>query len=1010
MKKLMVLIVLCLSVNLFSQIDITFRHYPTSDNVVRAFVPGTFNGWGPNSNGRISPTAQSVMTYHNDLGFYYKRLTLQVGVTYNYKFHEHFNGSGSEWQWLTDPLNPLINFADNNNSIIRPSDAMIFELSPRPGATLAGDAAVVAAGAFVKKNDAVLASESKVFIDGLFYSTFENAMIDSLSLLWLNIPDLPEGEHTVVLELKSQAGFTAKDSTRFLLVKKSIFFETPDIDSVWASEKTIRWRDVLPPGELEWIHISHNGKPAQAVMINDTGEYDRTVRLAYGENIYVVSHKEKTTGTVISDTLRINYPEPQAPTVSIDFVEQETTIEIKALAADPQSDPVTFLWSLQPLNPEPVENVDGATDSNLVIPKPMTPGDYSFKVTATDPAGHSASAINFFTIEGDGSVIIPEIETIPAWVKNAQIYCLFVKALTREGTFEAAVTMLDHVRDMGFNTIWVLPVMDVEGLINQMTNIGYNIVDFYNVEPFYGTNTDFGRFVQEAHNRGLRVILDVTPNHSSRSHPIALDARANRRFSRFYDFYQHDIIPHNTNGLGQSITSDGIVYYSGFSDALLNWNWSDAEARQYMIDVYKHWIREYDIDGFRFDVYWGPHRRYGRENFDIPLRQQLRALKSDILLLGETNGTGSGSEVHYADTGGGIDMGYDWALKDAIWRFPSPAVLDGRLYNGGYRPGPNSLFLRFLENQDEDRVAYRYNSIEKTIPVSAAIHLATGIPLVYQGQEVGMGYRMGGNKDDRARATVNWQQSFAKILAPHYQKLAQIRKQFPAFRTQFEDTNDDGEISNQDRNVQQRIVLPDWTIYAYARPYPDENGLVLANFSDQEKQVKLPLSLQEWADFSLPPGVGENLYLNDLYNSNTTPIVYTGQDSLVTKLPPYGVQVYVISRESRQLKLPALEVKVGTRSSTAPQQFALHPNFPNPFNPSTTISFRIPVDSMVQVEIFNVQGRKIRTLMNEPKQAGEYSLQWNGEDELGRVVSSGLYICRVAADDYTAFGKMTLLK
>ena len=103
-----------------------------------------------------------------------------------------------------------------------------------------------------------------------------------------------------------------------------------------------------------------------------------------------------------------------------------------------------------------------------------------------------------------------------------------------------------------------------------------------------------------------------------------------------------------------------------------------------------------------------------------------------------------------------LHLGYDWLLKDIIWSYPSIWNLNDRLYNEGYRPGANSFFLRFLENQDEDRVAYRYNSIEKTIPVSTAIFMATGIPLIFQGQEVGMGFGMGGDKDYRLRTTVNW--------------------------------------------------------------------------------------------------------------------------------------------------------------------------------------------------------------------------------------------------------------
>src|SRR5690606_23348932 len=128
--------------------------------------------------------------------------------------------------------------------------------------------------------------------------------------------------------------------------------------------------------------------------------------------------------------------------------------------------------------------------------------------------------------------------TVPQWVREARIYCLFFKAFTAGGRIADAIPRLDYIRAMGFNTVWVLPVMDVEGNIDQGANIGYNIIDFFHVDPDYGTDADFKEFVQRAHEAGLRVILDVTPNHSSRSHPCALDARTNRKYSRYYDFFQ----------------------------------------------------------------------------------------------------------------------------------------------------------------------------------------------------------------------------------------------------------------------------------------------------------------------------------------------------------------------------------------------------------------------------------------------------------------------------------------
>jgi glycosidase len=232
------------------------------------------------------------------------------------------------------------------------------------------------------------------------------------------------------------------------------------------------------------------------------------------------------------------------------------------------------------------------------------------------------------------------------------------------GTLNAAAQRLSIIHDMGFNIIWMMPVMVNAYPINNQGGPGYNIIDFYNVAPEYGTNQDFKNFVSQAHSLGMKVILDVTPNHTSRFHPWSADAHANKQKSPYWNWYEHTLIPHNTNGLGQMLDADGFNYYSGFSDQLLNYNWTDIDARAEMISVYKYWIKEFGIDGYRFDVYWGPHRRYGEQYMGKPVRDALKHIKPNILLLAEDDGTGVGTETIYADyssggINGGVDAAYD---------------------------------------------------------------------------------------------------------------------------------------------------------------------------------------------------------------------------------------------------------------------------------------------------------------------------------------------------------------
>jgi cyclomaltodextrinase len=998
-KIIIILVALCSLLRAQDDINVTFRYFPTSANVQRAFVPGTFNNWGPNNNGIIAVNAPSLMTYVDSLKCHVKTITLAIGATHEYKFHEHYNGTGSQNQWFTDPLNPLIDTSDNNNSIINVDRVIIFQVSPKEDAVVTEEQPFLTAGVYVANNDAIVADQSAILLDGAIVSTFSGHLMRDYSILSYQFPALQNGVHSFGIHVITQQGESRSYTSQFSVASGDVFFTTPSVDTTLAGFKTIRWHVGMAGKTLRQVQLKQIGKfPIEISPTLTEHDYEFGVDLRRGENKYVISVTDATGTVSESDTLRLLYPEAQKPEPTITFQPNGGKIQISGEGNDPQKGIVSYRWFTQPTNPMALAGIDNRTDKSFEIDAPSLPGDYAVKLVVTDSDGYSNSTVNFFTIGLDSSIAVPALWTVPLWVAQARIYCMFIKSYTSQGTIKAAAENLEHIKNMGFNVIWILPVMDVEGEIDQNANIGYNIVNFYRVDPGYGTNQDFKTFVETAHELGLRVILDVTPNHSSRSHGIALDVRSKRKFSRYYDFYQHEVISHDTNGLGQTISADGIVYYSGFSDALLNWNWGDPEARQYMLDVYTYWLREFDIDGFRMDVYWGPHRRYGRDKFDVPLRNALRSAKADIMILGETAGTGSGTEEQYADTGGGMDLGYDWNLFGTLSGFPSISSLDNSLYNSGFRPGSNSYFLRFLENHDEYRVAYRYNSVERTIPVSTAIFLTSGIPLLYQGQEVGMGFEMSGSKEFLARSTIDWNRPQASVLAPHYQKLAQIRGQFPAFYRQMEDSNSDGRINGSDQNIQSRLSSSSSEVYVYARPWPDQNGLVIMNYSNKPIQFKVPLNLAYWGDFSSGFQADKNYYLNDLYNNFSQPVSGVDLDTLHLNFGAYQVAVYTISTSEEHVTLPRIIVQAeGSQVEAYPVSSQLLNNYPNPFNPRTTIPYSLAEPSEVRLEVFNLLGQRLKTLVSGSRLAGQYRAEWDGTIGDYGSAPSGIYLIRFQA-------------
>ena len=97
-------------------------------------------------------------------------------------------------------------------------------------------------------------------------------------------------------------------------------------------------------------------------------------------------------------------------------------------------------------------------------------------------------------------------------------------------------------------------------------------------------------------------------------------------------------------------------------------------------------------------------------------------------------------------------------------------------------------------------------------------------------------------------------------------------------------------------------------------------------------------------------------------------------------------------------------------NSSIPKTFALNQNYPNPFNPATTVSYQLPKNENVVLDIYNITGQLIKSLVNEPKNAGNYRIQWNGTNESGQRVATGIYIYHLKAGSYEKTRKMVLLK
>ncbi|MCK7528154.1 MAG: hypothetical protein MZV64_66560 [Ignavibacteriales bacterium] len=181
------------------------------------------------------------------------------------------------------------------------------------------------------------------------------------------------------------------------------------------------------------------------------------------------------------------------------------------------------------------------------------------------------------------------------------------------------------------------------------------------------------------------------------------------------------------------------------------------------------------------------------------------------------------------------------------------------------------------------------------------------------------------------------------LLTPHYQKIAQIRSQFPAFSQHKLDTNGDGQVNSSDESDFDRITTTDGIVYAFLRPNDNSNGLTVVNFSNTTKSVTMNLTT---ANLKFSGGFNQSTtyWMNNLYSDTSFQIQGSELANFSVTLPAYGSAIYTISTVEENVYLPPIPtiVSVDDEISIQPKEYSLFQNYPNPFNPSTVIRYAVP--------------------------------------------------------------------
>ncbi len=405
-----------------------------------------------------------------------------------------------------------------------------------------------------------------------------------------------------------------------------------------------------------------------------------------------------------------------------------------------------------------------------------------------------------------------------AWYDEAVFYHIYPLGLCgapKQNSYEAPVHRLNtllpwisHIKEIGCNAIYIGPLFESVGH-------GYETTDYKKLDSRLGTNEDLTNFVSECHKQGIRVILDGVFNHTGRDFFVFRDIKANRENSQYKDWYC------NVNFSGNNSYNDGFSYENwGGYDLLAKLNQHNGAVKDYICDVIRFWVSEFDIDGIRLDA-----ADVMDFNYMQALRNVANEVKPDFWLMGEVI---HGNYSRWANEGT-LHSVTNYMLHKALYS----AHNDHNYFEVAHTikyvndmVGESLKLYTFVDNHDVERIYTKLKNKAHFVPVHIMLYTLPGIPSLYYGSEFGIEGKKEQFSDDSLRPALNYDDykdavqtnACTKLIAA----LGKIRQNTPALCY-----GDYKELELQT------------THYAYARTLEGKSVIVTVNNADSDVNMNL---------------------------------------------------------------------------------------------------------------------------------------------------------------------------
>jgi glycosidase len=472
------------------------------------------------------------------------------------------------------------------------------------------------------------------------------------------------------------------------------------------------------------------------------------------------------------------------------------------------------------------------------------------------------------------------------------------------GDINGLIEKLDYLNDgnpnttadLGITGIWLMPIHPSPSVH------GYDVTDYYGVNPQYGTMDDFRRLVDESHHRGIRVIIDLVINHSSSEHPWFVQSQDPQ--SPYRDWYiWSDADPGFKGPWGQQVWRllNGKYYYAFFWEGMPDLNYTNPEVTTEMEQITRFWLTDIGIDGFRLDAI-GSLIETGTVTVETKASHDWFAayfkfyknIKPDAMTIGEVwrEDAVVAPWVVYKQVDLAFEFDLSAAMKESINAGNSDRLLETLRW--GTSRFPKGQYGTFLTNHDMARVMTQIGGNPKKAKAAASLYFTLpGVPFIYYGEEIGM---LG---KENAQELMQWSAKpfvgFSSIkpwttfdanyaafnvsaetndpnsLLTHYRTLISLRNSHPALRT--------GDLFLPSTNNR--------GLFACLRTTADEAVLVLVNLTTASiRDYKLSITAS-----GLPQGEYTPVSLLDQTPLATLTILAKGSFMNyvpVPEIPPYA--------------------------------------------------------------------------------------------------------------------------